>query len=51
MLEHVAKEKKGELINFYFFEMKESCVGCHSVFATKKFPALVPKEKDKEYNH
>lgn len=51
MLEHVAKEKKGELINFYFSEMTKSCVDCHSVFATKKFPALSGKEKDEEHNH
>jgi len=51
MLEHVAKERKSELINFYFSEMTESCVGCHSVFATKKFPALSSKEKDEEHDH
>lgn len=51
MLEHVAKEKKGELINFYFSEMTESCVGCHSVFATKKFPALSSKGKNEEHDH
>ena len=45
MLEHAAKNKKPELINFYFSEMNESCVSCHAVFATHKFPALTPKEK------
>ena len=40
MLEHAAKNRNPELINFYFSEMNESCVGCHSVFATHKFPAL-----------
>ena len=39
MLEHAAKNKKVELINFYFSEMNESCVSCHTIFATHKFPA------------
>ncbi len=47
MLEHAAKNKKPELINFYFSEMNESCVNCHAVFATHKFPALTAKKKDK----
>jgi len=45
MLEHAAKSKKPELINFYFSEMNEACVGCHAVFATHKFPALTSKGK------
>jgi len=45
MLNHAAKSEKPELINFYFSEMNESCVKCHSVFATHRFPALAPKEK------
>ena len=45
MLKHAAKNKKPELINFYFSEMNESCVNCHAVFATHKFPALTPKKK------
>jgi hypothetical protein len=47
MLEHAAKSKKPELINFYFSEMNESCVGCHAVFATHKFPALKPNNEAK----
>ena len=50
MLEHAAKSKKPELINFYFSEMNESCVGCHAVFATHKFPALTPT-KNGEHTH
>ena len=46
MLEHAAQSKKPELINFYFSEMNESCASCHAVFATHKFPALKPTEKD-----
>lgn len=40
MLEHAAKNKKSELINFYFSEMNKSCVDCHAVFAVHKFPDL-----------
>ena len=46
MLEHAAKSRKPELINFYFSKMNESCVSCHTAFATHKFPALIPNEKD-----
>lgn len=50
MLEHAAKNKKPELINFYFSEMNKSCVSCHAVFATHKFPALIPT-KNGEHTH
>ena len=50
MLEHAAKNKKAELINFYFSEMNESCVSCHAEFATHKFPALMVKKKG-EHTH
>ncbi len=45
MLEHAAKNKKPELINFYFSEMNEACVDCHISFAKHKFPALSVKKK------
>lgn len=45
MLEHAAKNRKPELISFYFSEMTESCVSCHTDFAKHKFPALMPKKK------
>ncbi|WP_198245495.1 hypothetical protein [methane-oxidizing endosymbiont of Gigantopelta aegis] len=47
MLEHVAHNKKPELINFYFSEMTEACAGCHVKFAIHKFPGLKPVTKDK----
>ncbi len=50
MLEHAAKNKKPELVNFYFSEMNESCLSCHSKFATHKFPALESK-KEGEHTH
>ena len=51
MLEHAAKNKKGELINFYFSEMNESCVDCHFVFANHRFPALSSKNKKGDHLH
>ena len=51
MLEHAAKNKKAELINFYFSEMNESCVSCHAKFATHKFPTLLSKEKKEVHTH
>jgi hypothetical protein len=50
MLQHAAKHKKPELINFYYSEMNESCVGCHTAFATHKFPNLKsPKKGEHKY--
>ena len=51
MLEHVAKNKKAELINFYFSEMNESCFSCHAQYATHKFPALAPAHTESEHEH
>ncbi|MEE9343063.1 MAG: hypothetical protein V3V12_05495 [Gammaproteobacteria bacterium] len=51
MLSHAAKKEKPELINFYFSEMNESCVNCHSQFATHKFPALAPDSTAKKHSH
>lgn len=50
MLEHAAKSRKPELVNFYFSEMNESCISCHSKFANHKFPALRPN-KEREHMH
>jgi len=51
MLEHAAKNRKPELINFYFSKMNESCVSCHTIFATHRFPALSPKRAKGAYPH
>ncbi len=45
MLSHTAKRKKVELVNFYFSKLTESCVACHSQFATHKFPGLASGKK------
>ena len=41
MLSHTANRKKLELVNFYLSKLTESCVACHSQFATHKFPGLL----------
>ena len=51
MLEHAAQNKKPELVNFYFSELNESCLDCHSKFATHKFPVLIKKYKKESHNH
>ena len=51
MLSHVAGMKKTELIGFYFAKMGETCVSCHSVYATKKFPSFASQIKSGEHQH
>jgi len=51
MLEHAANKQKPELINFYFSEMTKSCMGCHSKFATHKFPDLSSNKKKDDHSH
>ena len=51
MLEHVAKNKNRELINFYFSKMNESCASCHTQFATHRFPALSSNNEEAEHSH
>lgn len=51
MLEHAASNNKAELVGFYFSKMSESCVNCHSQYATHRFPALAPSTKAAEHLH
>jgi len=51
MLEHAASNKKAELVGFYFSKMSESCLSCHSQYATHRFPALAPSSKAAEHLH
>jgi hypothetical protein len=45
MLEHTAKNKKAELVSFYIYKMIESCVDCHTLYATHQFPSLLVEGK------
>ena len=48
MLEHAAKNKKEELVNFYFYKMNEACLNCHSQYAQHEFPELAKAAKEKK---
>ena len=49
MLQHAAEMEKVELIGFYFSKMSETCVSCHTQYATQRFPALAPKPQAHEH--
>jgi hypothetical protein len=51
MLEHAAKNEKAELVGFYFSKLSESCISCHTQFATHKFPALSPRKITDKHEH
>ena len=51
MLNHAAKNKKSELVGFYFSKLSESCVSCHSQYAVHKFPAFAPKIITDKHEH
>ena len=51
MLNHAAKNKKPELVGFYFSKLSESCVSCHSQYAVHKFPAFAPKITTDKHEH
>jgi len=45
MLNHAAKMEKVEMIGFYLSKVSESCVSCHSQYATHKFPKFKTETK------
>ena len=51
MLSHAAKNRKPELVGFYFSRMTELCVSCHSKFATHKFRGLVESRGVVKHSH
>ncbi len=51
MLNHVAAKKKVELVGFYITKLNETCLNCHSQFATHKFPLLAPQKTNEEHHH
>lgn len=51
MLSHASEMKKAELIGFYFAKMGETCVSCHSIYATKKFPSFDSQIKNDKHHH
>jgi len=52
MLNHAAENKKSELIGFYYSKLSESCVSCHSQYATHRFPSFnMDQETKAEHAH
>ena len=51
MLEHVSEENHTELVGFYYSKLLESCVGCHSEYASHRFPTFINKSAKKEQHH
>ena len=51
MLEHVSKENHTELVGFYYSKLLESCIGCHSEYASHRFPIFTNESAKKEHHH
>ena len=51
MLAHAAETKNADVVNFYFFKLTETCVSCHSRFATHRFPGFVSDGEHDEHHH
>jgi len=51
MLEHAAKNEKAELVGFYFSKLSETCVSCHTQYATHKFPAFSLEKETGKHTH
>ncbi len=51
MLSHAAKNRKKELVAFYFSRMGESCLNCHAQFAKHKFAGFKGLKEKTHNNH
>jgi hypothetical protein len=51
MLEHVSEKRHTELVGFYYSKLLESCVGCHSGYATHQFPRFANEPSQHEHHH
>lgn len=51
MLSHASEMKKVELIGFYYAKMSETCVSCHSVYATHKFSSFKSNIDHESHHH
>jgi len=51
MLSHASEMKKVELIGFYYAKMSETCVSCHSLYATHKFPSYKSITGHENHHH
>ncbi len=44
-LARAAERRDGQLANFYFYKLNESCVQCHRTYARERFPGFEPDSK------
>ena len=51
MLAHAAGMHDGELVNFYFYKLTDTCVACHRKFAGHRFPGLAGDSENKGHQH
>lgn len=51
MLSHAAKNRKQELVGFYFSKLSESCASCHSRYATHKFKGFIEPMETSAHSH
>lgn len=51
MLKHVADDGHTELVSFYYLKMMDACIGCHSRYATHRFPALRTAPDNADVHH
>jgi hypothetical protein len=50
-LGRAAEARDAELTSFYFYRMLESCVACHSAYATTRFPNLAAGAAGEAHQH
>ena len=51
MLEHVAENKKSELIGFYYTKLFEACSSCHQAHAKHRFVHFDEAIKESKHEH
>jgi hypothetical protein len=51
MLQHVAANKKSELVAFYSAKLLESCGSCHQAHAKHRFPQFNQSNETTQHNH
>jgi cytochrome c556 len=50
-LAHAARQQDAEVVEFYFYKLTDTCVACHTRFATHRFPGLVTGRSQTEHAH
>ncbi len=46
-----AHARRPELVTFHLYKLADSCVSCHSRYATHRFPALAPTQAPPAHRH